>query len=66
MGSIISAIGTAAPENRFPQKEILRFMIEAHQLGPTDAQRLEKLYNRLSPFGVNRLWGLAGQLFIFW
>jgi predicted naringenin-chalcone synthase len=63
MGSIISAIGTAAPENRFPQKEILRFMIEAHQLGPTDAQRLEKLYNLsgidyrhsvLTDFGASR------------
>jgi predicted naringenin-chalcone synthase len=44
MASIISAIGTAAPENRFSQKEILRFMTDAQQLNPTDAQRLEKLY----------------------
>ncbi|MFD2161792.1 type III polyketide synthase [Paradesertivirga mongoliensis] len=45
MGSIISAIGTAAPVNRFSQEEILKFMVRAHQLNPTDSQRLEKLYN---------------------
>ena len=45
MGSIISAIGTAAPANRFSQKEILNFMIGAHQLNDRDAQRLKKLYD---------------------
>lgn len=45
MGSIISAIGTATPANRFSQKEILNFMIEAHQLDQTNALRLEKLYD---------------------
>lgn len=44
MGSIISAIGTAAPANRFSQKEILNFMVEAHQLNQNDASRLAKLY----------------------
>lgn len=45
MGSVISSIGTAVPANRFSQKEILSFMIDAHQLNPTNASRLEKLYN---------------------
>ncbi|HEX8377943.1 MAG TPA: type III polyketide synthase [Pedobacter sp.] len=45
MGSIISAIGTATPANRFSQREILNFMIEAHQLDQTGARRLEKLYD---------------------
>ena len=45
MGSIISAIGTAAPANRFSQKEILNFMVEAHQLNTIDASRLTKLYD---------------------
>ncbi|MBC8053054.1 MAG: type III polyketide synthase [Sphingobacteriaceae bacterium] len=45
MGSIISAIGTATPENRFSQKEILKFMIEAHQLDSINSNRLEKLYD---------------------
>jgi predicted naringenin-chalcone synthase len=44
MGSIISAIATANPVNRFSQKEILDFMIEAHQLDETNANRLKKLY----------------------
>ncbi|MEJ6981060.1 type III polyketide synthase [Pedobacter sp. P351] len=44
MGSILSAIGTAVPSNRFSQKEILNFMIQAHQLEQIPALRLEKLY----------------------
>ncbi|MBC7912979.1 MAG: type III polyketide synthase [Pyrinomonadaceae bacterium] len=43
-GSIISAIGTSSPENRFSQQAILSFMINAHKLDSTDAKRLEKLY----------------------
>lgn len=45
MRSIISAIGTASPANSFSQQEILSFMIEAHQLGDTQAARLSKLYS---------------------
>lgn len=45
MGSILSAIGTASPTNRFSQKEILNFMIQAHQLDEIAAHRLEKLYD---------------------
>jgi predicted naringenin-chalcone synthase len=45
MGSTISAIGIATPANRFSQKEILNFMIEAHSLEETGASRLKKLYD---------------------
>ncbi|TKC00865.1 type III polyketide synthase [Pedobacter cryophilus] len=45
MGSIISAIGTSNPENRFTQDQIFRFMKDAHQLDPQNARRLEKLYH---------------------
>ncbi|WP_207429277.1 type III polyketide synthase [Pedobacter sp. SYSU D00535] len=45
MESIISAIGTANPEYRFPQQQILNFMIDAHQLSETDGGRLRKLYD---------------------
>lgn len=44
MSSIISAIGTATPSYRFSQKKVLDFMIDAHQLNPTQASRLKKLY----------------------
>ena len=63
MGSIISAIGTSNPENRFTQDQIFRFMKDAHQLDPHNARRLEKLYqvsgidyrhSVLNDFGQNR------------
>jgi len=44
MGSIITAIGTANPCNRFPQMKILEFMVAAHNLNEQDASRLKKLY----------------------
>jgi predicted naringenin-chalcone synthase len=44
MGSIISAIGTSNPENRFSQEQIFQFMKDAHQLDAPNARRLEKLY----------------------
>ena len=44
MGSIISSIATANPEYRFSQQEILKFMIEAHQLEGSSASRLSRLY----------------------
>ena len=63
MGSIITAIGTANPDHRFPQQKILEFMIDAHQLNERDAARLAKLYENsgieyrhsaISDFGVPR------------
>ena len=63
MGSIISAIGTSNPKNKFSQEEILRFMKDAHQLNPQHSRRLEKLYQLsgidfrhsvLNDFGKNR------------
>lgn len=45
MSSILSAIGAASPTNCFSQDQILRFMINAHQLNDNDASRLEKLYD---------------------
>jgi predicted naringenin-chalcone synthase len=45
MGSIISAIGTSNPENRFTQDQIFQFMKDAHQLNPQNSRRLEKLYH---------------------
>lgn len=44
MGSIISAIGISNPKNKFSQEEILRFMVDAHQLDQHHSRRLEKLY----------------------
>lgn len=44
MSSIISAIGTSNPENRFSQDQIFHFMKDAHQLDANNARRLEKLY----------------------
>ncbi|MXV49567.1 type III polyketide synthase [Pedobacter sp. HMF7647] len=44
MRSIISAIGTANPPNRFAQSQILEFMADAHQLSANDRSRLKKLY----------------------
>lgn len=63
MSSIISAIGTSNPENRFSQDQIFRFMKDAHQLDANNARRLEKLYqvsgidfrhSVLNDFGKNR------------
>lgn len=45
MSSIISAIGTSNPLNRFPQERILQFMKDAHELDAQNARRLEKLYH---------------------
>ncbi|MEO5911302.1 MAG: type III polyketide synthase [Pelobium sp.] len=44
MSSIISAIGTSNPQNRFSQDQIFQFMKDAHQLDVNNARRLEKLY----------------------
>ena len=44
MSSVISAIGTSNPVNRFSQSRILDFMKNAHQLEGDNARRLEKLY----------------------
>jgi predicted naringenin-chalcone synthase len=44
MSSVISAIGTATPPFRFSQKEVLKFMIEAHQTDDREAARLTKIY----------------------
>ena len=45
MSSILSAIGIATPSYCFSQDQILRFMVDAHQLNNNDASRLEKLYH---------------------
>lgn len=45
MGSQITAIGTANPENKFSQHCILEFMINAHELAGTSADRLTKIYS---------------------
>jgi predicted naringenin-chalcone synthase len=45
MSSVISAIGTSNPINRFSQSRILEFMKNAHQLDGDNARRLEKLYH---------------------
>lgn len=44
MRSIISAIGTAVPENKIPQNEILEFMANAHGFEDRDKTRLKALY----------------------
>jgi len=44
MNSIISAIGTSNPVNRFRQDRILKFMVDAHELDDLNSRRLEKLY----------------------
>lgn len=44
MSSVISAIGTSNPENKFAQNQILNFMKSAHQLSGDNVRRLEKLY----------------------
>lgn len=44
MGSIISAIGTAVPPQRFAQEDILNFMTHAHRLNTAETARLKKLY----------------------
>ena len=44
MRSIISAIGTSNPSNKFTQTQIFEFMKDAHQLDPQNARRLHKLY----------------------
>lgn len=45
MSSIISAIGTSNPKNKFSQDQILSFMKDAHELDAPNARRLEKLYH---------------------
>ncbi|WP_256011008.1 type III polyketide synthase [Desertivirga xinjiangensis] len=45
MASIISAIGTANPVNRFAQNILFDFMADAHQLDAKDMPRLRKLYD---------------------
>jgi len=45
MNSIISAIGTSNPVNKFRQDRILKFMIDAHELDEHNSRRLEKLYH---------------------
>lgn len=45
MSSVISAIGTSNPVNKFAQSQILDFMKAAHQLSSDNARRLEKLYH---------------------
>lgn len=45
MNSIISAIGTSNPVNKFRQDRILKFMIDAHELDELNSRRLEKLYH---------------------
>ncbi|MGB3183871.1 MAG: type III polyketide synthase [Cyclobacteriaceae bacterium] len=40
----LSSIGTAVPDNRFSQQEILEFMLRAHGLEGRDAVRLRALY----------------------
>jgi predicted naringenin-chalcone synthase len=42
--SIISAIGTAVPQNKIPQSEIFEFMASAHELEGKDKTRLKALY----------------------
>ncbi|MFC5282524.1 type III polyketide synthase [Pedobacter alpinus] len=44
MTSIISAIGTSNPKNKFSQEQIFEFMKDAHQLDEQNARRLHKLY----------------------
>ncbi len=44
MSNVISAIGTATPPFRFSQQEVLKFMIEAHELDSREASRLKKIY----------------------
>ena len=44
MRSVISAIGTAVPENKIPQKDILEFMANAHGFEGKNKTRLKALY----------------------
>ncbi len=44
MRSIISAIGTSNPSNKFSQEQIFEFMKDAHQLDEQNTRRLHKLY----------------------
>lgn len=44
MSTVISGIGTANPEYRFPQDRILDFMTAAHGLDDRQASRLRKIY----------------------
>lgn len=44
MRSIISAIGTSNPSNKFSQEQIFEFMKDAHELDDANARRLYKLY----------------------
>ncbi len=63
MSSIISAIGTSNPKNKFSQEQIFEFMRDAHQLDDQNARRLNKLYqvsgidyrySVLNDFGASR------------
>jgi predicted naringenin-chalcone synthase len=42
--SYIQSIGTATPGSKIPQERILNFMLNAHGLKGTEAQRLRALY----------------------
>ncbi len=44
MNSVISAIGTSNPVNKFAQSIILDFMQTAHQLNADNARKLQKIY----------------------
>jgi predicted naringenin-chalcone synthase len=44
MSSMICAIGTSNPVNKFSQMQIFEFMRNAHELNDLDARRLEKIY----------------------
>ncbi|PIQ49624.1 MAG: type III polyketide synthase [Cytophagales bacterium CG12_big_fil_rev_8_21_14_0_65_40_12] len=44
MRSIITAIGTAVPENKIPQSQIFEFMARAHDFEGKDKIRLQALY----------------------
>jgi len=45
MGSCISAIGIANPENKIPQQAIYHFMVNAFGLNSTNAARLKSIYD---------------------
>ena len=44
MSIYISSIGTANPDYKTPQDEVLRFMVKAHQLNAEEQKRLAVLY----------------------
>ena len=44
MSSYITSIGTANPKYQVNQQEVLRFMMQAHQLSASEARKLQVLY----------------------